>query len=175
MRTDGQRHATMIEDVLLLLALILMVAGLALVVIPAVPVAALEWAIATLAAALTGFERVTVFAAALMTLFMLLGSTAGLWLPYFGLKGSGPSCLGLLAFFIGCAVGSAAIPVPLLGALIGGVAGVMLVEYARVREFRAALRRGGGALRVMLIGIALEFAFALAILVTFVVSVATTR
>jgi uncharacterized protein YqgC (DUF456 family) len=161
----------MIEGVLIVLAVVLMVAGLALVVIPAVPVAALEWAIVMAFGVLTGFTRTPLVAVALVTLFMLLGSTAGLWLPLFGLEGQGVSCLGLLAFFVGCAVGGALIPAPILGTLIGGVVGVMLVEFAKLREFRAALRRGGAALRVILTGMALEFVFALAILATFLVSV----
>ncbi len=164
----------MVDSILVLLVALLMLLSLALVVIPVVPVAALEWAIALVYAALTGFQRVTVPAAVLMTAFMLAGSTSGLWLPYFGLRGRGVSCLGLLAFFLGCALGTAAIPVPVLGTLIGGVAGVFLAEYARAREWRAALGGSGLALRVILVGMGLELAFAAAILLTFLVSVLTT-
>jgi len=155
------------------LTVLLMVITLPLAFVPVVPSSALQWAIALLFAALEGFQRVTLPAALVMTLWMLAGSTSGLWLPYFGMKGKGVSCMGLLAFAIGCLLGTL-IPIPILGSIIGGIVAVVVVEFARVGTWRAALSGGTAALRVMILGYVLEFAFSLAILVTFLVSVATT-
>jgi len=161
-------------DLTTLITLILMVIGLMLILIPAVPVSALQWTIAIIYAALTGFQRVTPAAALLMSLFMILGATSGLWLPFFGLKGRNLSCLGLLAFFIGTIAGSFFIPIPILGALIGGVAGVMMVEYAQILEMGQAIQRGWTAVKLILMTMVAEFIFAVLIFATFVISVLST-
>ena len=161
------------EALLIPFTIFLMVIGLLLAFVPVVPASALQWAIAMLFGALTQFTRVTIPAAVIMTLLMLAGSTSGLWLPFFGMKGKGVSCLGLIAFMIGCVAG-VVIPIPILGSIIGGIVAVVIVEFARVGTWRAALSGGQAALRVMILGFVLEFVFGLAIFVTFLVSLATT-
>lgn len=168
----------MVESVLILLTMLLMLLSLCLIVIPVVPVSALEWALAMVFAgvslALTGSSRVTLPAGILMTLLMLLGSTSALWMPFLGLRGKEISCFGLLAFFVGCIIGGIVIPVPVLGSMVGGVLAVVVVEYAKIREFRQAVRSGGTALKMIVYGMAAEFIFAVAIVGTFIVSVLTT-
>lgn len=155
------------------LTLFLMTMGLFLAFVPLVPATALQWTIAILFAAAEGFHRVTVPAAVVMTLFMLAGSTSGLWLPFFGMKGKGVSCMGLIAFMIGCMIG-VIIPIPIVGSMIGGIAAVVIVEFAHVGTWRAAAQGGAAALRVMILGFVFEFVFSLAIFVTFIISLATT-
>lgn len=168
----------MVESLLILLTMILMIVSLCLIVIPVVPVSALEWAIGMLFAGFslvfTGSSRVTLPAALVMTLFMLMGSTSALWMPFLGLHGKEMSCFGLLAFFIGCIVGGIVMPVPLLGSAIGGVIAVIIVEYANIREFGTAVRSGGTALKMIIYSMVAEFIFATAIVGTFIVSVLTT-
>ncbi len=168
----------MVESLLILLTMILMVLSLGLIVIPVMPVSALQWALAMVFAgvslALTGSSRITVPAALLMTLCMLLGSTSALWMPFLGLRGKDLSCLGLIAFFVGCILGGILIPVPMLGSMIGGIVAVIVVEYAKIREFRQAFRSGGTALKMIIYGMVAEFIFATAIVATFIVSILTT-
>lgn len=167
-----------IESVLIIATMVLMLLSLCLIVVPVMPVSALEWALAMiftgLSLAFTGSSRVTLPAALLMTLFMLIGSTSALWMPFLGLRGKDISCLGLIAFFIGCIVGGIVIPVPLLGSMLGGILAVVIVEYAKIRELRQALRSGGAALKVIIYGMVAEFIFATTIVVTFIISILTT-
>jgi uncharacterized protein YqgC (DUF456 family) len=168
-----------IESLLIILTMVLMLFSLGLIVIPVMPVSALEWALAMLFAGLslafTGSSRVTLPAAMLMTVFMLMGSTSALWMPFLGLRGKDLSCLGLIAFFVGCIIGGIVIPVPLLGSMLGGVLAVVIVEYAKIREFRQAVRSGGTALKVIIYGMVAEFIFATAIVATFIISILTTN
>lgn len=154
------------------LVLIIMTGTLFLILIPSVPVSALEWTIAILFGALTGFERLTLWAALIITLLMLMGSTSGLWLPFFGLKGRQISCMGMVAMFVGMAIGSGIMP--FIGTLIGGVIGVMFVEYVRGADVDDAFDTGKSTLVIMLMGMAAEFVFASAIVFTTLVSIVMT-
>ena len=161
-------------DLLIPLTLLLMILALILIVIPVVPVAALEWTILMIFGALTGFERLTVPAAIVATTLMILGSTSQYWAPFLGLKGKQMTCLGLIAFFVGAAVGTGLIPIPILGTLIGGVVAVMIVEFINTQNWRQALVGGRAALRTFVIGMIMEFIFAVAIVATMIFSLATT-
>jgi uncharacterized protein YqgC (DUF456 family) len=159
---------------LITLTLVAMFASLFLILIPSVPVSALEWAIALVFGVLTGFERFTPVAAVSATIFMLIGATSGLWMPLLGMRGRSISCMGMVAFFIGMIAGSALIPVPFLGTIIGGVIGVMLVEYMRSGNKEATLESGRSAFKLVIYGMVAEFIFATAVIVTTIVSIVTT-
>src|SRR5215212_5551863 len=105
----------MFDTLLIPLALVAMILGLILIIVPVIPVPAVEWAIALIFAAFTGFQRVTPVAAVIMTGLMIIGSTSGFWMPVFGLRGREMSCLGLIAFFAGFLLGGIFIPIPLCG------------------------------------------------------------
>ena len=159
---------------LITLTVAAMFASLFLILIPSVPVSALEWAIAMVFGILTGFERFTPVAAVVATILMLIGATSGLWMPLLGMRGRSISCMGMIAFFIGMIAGSALIPIPFLGTIIGGVVSVMLVEYLRVGNKRAALESGRSALKLVIYGMVAEFIFAMAVIVTTIVSIVVT-
>lgn len=164
----------MAESLLILIALVAMAASLFLILIPAVPVTALEWAIAMVLGMLTGFTRLTPVAAVIITILMAIGSTNGIWMPFIGLRGRQLSCLGLVAFFVGMIAGSALIPIPFIGTILGGVIGVILVEFTRVKEVRKAMESGGSALRLILYGMIAEFIFAVLVILVTVFSIITT-
>lgn len=164
----------MFEPVLLILALVLMFFGLVLIIVPVVPVAALEWAIAMVFAALTGFQRVTPIVALIMTVLMVIGSTSGFWMPFLGLKGKELSCLGLIGFFAGLIIGGVIIPIPLLGSFIGGIGAVFIIQFFEHRNARKALSGSGTALRLIFYSMVAEFIFAVIIIALFIGSLATT-
>jgi uncharacterized protein YqgC (DUF456 family) len=164
----------MAESLLIILAGIVMVASLFLIVIPAVPVSALVWSIAMLSGALTGFMRFTPAAAVIATIFMVLGSTSGLWMPFFGMRGRQLSFQGFVAFFLGMIAGSALIPIPFVGTILGGMIGIIAIEFWRQRQMGAAWRSGKSALRVILMSMASELIFAGLIILTYIISVVTT-
>ena len=159
---------------LITLTLAAMFASLFLILIPSVPVSALEWAIALVFGIFTSFERFTPVAAVIATILMLIGATSGLWMPLLGLRGRSISCLGMVAFFIGMVAGSALIPIPFLGTIIRRVVGVMLVEYLRVGKKEAAFESGKTALKLVIYGMIAEFVFSTLIIVTTIVSIAMT-
>jgi uncharacterized protein YqgC (DUF456 family) len=161
------------EAFLIPLALILMILALFLVVIPVIPVAAVEWAIAMVFGALTAFERLTVPAAIIMTVFMIIGSTSQYWAPFLGLKGKEMSFLGILAFFVGAILGTA-IPIPIIGSLIGGLIAVIIVEFLNSQDWRKALIGGKAALKTFVVGMVMEFIFSAMIVGTMIISLATT-
>jgi uncharacterized protein YqgC (DUF456 family) len=165
---------TMAEAALILIAMALMFGSLIMIIVPVVPVAALEWAIGIVFAALTGFHRVTPAAALAMTGLMILGSTSGLWMPFLGLRGKEMSCLGLVGFFVGCIFGTVFIPIPLIGSVIGGIAAVFIIQLVQSRNARQALQSSGTALKLVFYGMVAEFLFAAAIIGVFLFSVATT-
>lgn len=164
----------MAESLLILVTLVLMLLSLLLIVIPVIPVTALEWGIAMLFGVLTGFSRFTPAAALLTTAFMLLGVSANYWMPLLGMKGNEVSCMGLVAFFVGMFVGQALVPIPFVGMMLGGVIAVIAVEFLREGDWRRAITGGGVALRAILYGMAAEFLFALAIVLTTIVAILTT-
>jgi len=161
------------DALLIPIVMILMMLSLILVIIPVVPVAAVEWAIAMVFGALTSFERLTVPAAILMTVFMIIGSTSQYWAPFLGLKGKQMSWLGVLAFFVGAILGTA-IPIPIIGTLIGGLIAVIIVEFINSQDWRKALIGGKTALKTFIVGMIMEFIFSALIVATMIISLATT-
>lgn len=162
------------ETLPIFLTLLLMFGGLLLIIVPSVPVSALEWTIGVVFAALTQFERVTLGAVAVMSVFMLVGATSQFWMPLFGLRGRSISCLGMVAFFAGMIVGGAAIPIPIIGSIVGGVIAVMAVEFSRERNAKKAFRSGKAAFRLVILGMIVELLFSMGIIATFIISVFTT-
>lgn len=157
-----------------IITLFVMGGCLLLILIPAVPVSALEWALAMLLGVATGFTRLAPAAAIIVTVLMVIGSTSQFWMPMLGMRGDGLSCAGLIAFFIGMAIGTAVIPIPIIGTLLGGLIAVIIVEYGRVRELSKAFRSGSIALRQVIYGMIAEFVFAVSIFGVTLVSVLST-
>jgi uncharacterized protein YqgC (DUF456 family) len=158
------------DSVLMVVALILMGIGVFLSLVPLFPGPLIVWGIGTLFAFLNEFERVTYLAVGLMTVLMVIGSTAEFWMPAFGVKTQGGSCLTSLGSVGGGIIGTFVIPIPLLGTIIGAVLGALLVEMMRVGELKDALTAGRRAFELYLLSMVVEFAASGAILVVFVIS-----
>jgi len=164
----------MFDAVSIPFVLLLMIVGLVLIVVPVIPVPAVEWAIALIFGAATGFHRVTLPAALVMTILMIIGSTSGFWMPFFGLRGRELSCLGLIAFFAGFILGTF-IPIPLCGSFIGGIIAVFVVQLIQNRNLKSAVAGSGRALQLTVYGMVAEFLFGLLVIGVFCVSVLTTQ
>ena len=147
-----------------------MIVALFASIIPFIPGPILVWGIGLVTAFLTNFERITPLASVGMTLLMLAGATTPYWLPFFGLRDEGLSCLGAVGSIIGGLVGTFLIPIPILGTIIGSMVGALLIEFARIREIRRALRAGQLAFKMYLVGILVDMTFSLVIIIVFVVS-----
>ena len=160
----------MAESVLGILAVVLMIVAIVASLLPVVPGPALVWAIGLVYAALTGFTHVTWLSVGLMTVLMILGSTTGWWTQILGMHAEGGSWLSILGSLVGGLIGTFAIPIPFLGTIIGLVLGALLFEFARVGEFRQAVRSGGSALRGYLLSVLVEGGIGILILIVFVLS-----
>jgi uncharacterized protein YqgC (DUF456 family) len=132
------------------------------------------WAIGTVFAFVTNFERATPAAVIIMTGLMLVGSTSEIWMPLFGIQSRGLSCLSTVGSVIGSIAGTFFIPIPLVGTIIGAIIGALLVELARGREMRRAVQAGRSVFRLYLVGMVVQFVTGFAMFAVFLVSLWTT-
>ncbi|MGB7339805.1 MAG: DUF456 family protein [Phototrophicaceae bacterium] len=159
------------EPLLIVITISLMIGALFLILVPSIPVTALEWAIAMIFGAFTVFERLPLVAAVLITVMMILGISSGLWMPLFGLKGRKVSCMQLVAFFIGMIVGT---PVPIVGSFIGGMLAVFLLEFVRTGKHDEAFQSSETAFWVVLASMFVEFLMAITVVLTTIISIILT-
>jgi uncharacterized protein YqgC (DUF456 family) len=138
--------------------------------IPMLPGPVMVWFIGVLYAILTGFEQVSVTLVIIMTVIMGVGATTEFWLPLFGLRGKGMSCLGAVGSIIGGIIGGFVIPIPILGSIIGMLVGALIVEFARIRELQHALSVGKHTLQVYLLSVVIEFVLSLVIIGVFLLA-----
>ncbi|MBZ0295380.1 MAG: DUF456 domain-containing protein [Anaerolineae bacterium] len=162
-------------ETILIIAIAVMVIVTFVSVIPFVPGPMLVWGIGLVAAFLTGFDRVTVAANVIMFVLMLIGTFQEYWLPLFGIRAEGLSCLGAIGSIVGGIAGTFIIPIPILGTVIGSVLGTLIIEYARIKEMQHAVRAGKTALKLYLWGVVVEFCFSVLIIAVFIFSIISTR
>lgn len=159
------------EPLLILITIVLMIGSLFLILVPSIPVTALEWAIAIIFGAMTGFTRFPLWAALIVTIMMILGISSSVWMPLFGLKGRKVSCMSLVAFFIGMIVGT---PVPIVGSFLGGMVAVFLFEFVRTGDHEHAFNTGETAFWVVLASMFVEFLMAVTVVLTTIISIIIT-
>jgi uncharacterized protein YqgC (DUF456 family) len=150
-----------------------MVVGLVLTFIPQVPGVLIIWLAALGYAILDKFDAPGPLMFALITLVGLAGATSDLWMKFLGAKTGGASIWGILA---GAVLGLIGLIVFFpLGGIIGSIAGVMLVEFARTRDLSAVIRVGGGTLAGYLLSVVVELTLGLLTVGLFVGSVLAPR
>ncbi len=154
------------------LTIILMLVGFLLSLIPILPGSLIVWLIALIAGLIDGFQQISIGALILMTIIMAVSQLSDLWLPLFGVKTGGLSCAAALGSLVGGLIGTFLIPIPLLGTLIGTVAGALLVEYIQRGQMEPAMRAGEQAARLFAVGYAIRIFSSLAIVIVYVVSLA---
>jgi len=160
---------------LLFIATVMMVITLVLAFVPILPGPLMPWMVAIVYGVLSGWERVTPLAAVIMTVLMLVGVTADYWRPLLGAKTTGMGCRTSLGSFAGGFLGTFLIPIPLLGTVIGLVAGALLMELVLFGNLRKAMGAGRAALKQFVVGYALTIAISVAIFVVYLISVLSTQ
>ena len=163
------------ESGLTILAAVLMVITLIASLVPVLPGPFLLWAISIAYGILTGFQHLTVAAAVAITVLMLIGTLKDFWMPLLGMKTQGASCSTVFGMIVGGLIGTFAIPVPVIGTLIGAVAGAALLELLHLGDTQKALQAGGFALRSFVLGMLTELGFNLLIVAVFFGSLLLTR
>ena len=152
---------------ILLLALVLVVIGLAGLVLPAIPGAPLVFAGLLLAAWAEGFAYVGVWTVVILAVLALLTYGVDFWATMFGAKKFGASKRAVVGALIGAFVGIfLGFPGVLFGPFIGAAIGELLAQ----RSLKTAARAGFGATIGLVLGAALKLALALSMIGIFVVA-----
>lgn len=143
--------------VLWLVASVLVLAGLAGLVLPALPGAPLIFAGLLLAAWAEGFTYVGGWTIAALAAIALLTLGVDLWATMFGAKKFGASKRAMLGALIGAVIGIfLGLPGVIFGPFIGAVAG----ELSAQSDLRQATRAGIGATVGLVLGAAIKLALA---------------
>jgi uncharacterized protein len=148
-----------------LLALVLVVIGLAGLVLPAIPGAPLLFAGLLLAAWADNFEYVGVWTLVMLGILAVLTFGVDVWATMFGAKRFGASKSAIIGALIGSLAGIfLGFPGILFGPFIGAVIGELLAQ----RSLQAAARAGVGATIGLVLGAALKLALAFAMIGIFI-------
>lgn len=123
------------------------VVGLFGTILPIIPGLIIIW-IASLffAAVVVGFDVFSPWVFALLTIIALVAGTSNIWLSALGAKTTGASWRTLIVGFIGSIAGTFLIPVPIVGTIVGYVAGLLISEYVRVGALRPAAKAAFGGM-----------------------------
>jgi uncharacterized protein len=128
--------------VALVVALIIIIVGIAGTVVPVLPGTILIFLGALLYAFVEGFQAVGWPTLVVLGVLTAIATTADLWASTAGAKAGGASGWSLLGGMLGGLVGLVVFTLP--GAIIGAVLGVLLVELLRFGDWRRAIKAGGG-------------------------------
>ena len=155
------------DPALWLLALLLVLAGLAGAVLPALPGAPLVFGGLLLAAWIDGFAKVGWFPLVVIGLLAALTFVVDLGATALGAKRVGASPLALAGAAVGTVAG---LFFGLVGVLVGSFAGAALGEYAARRDLRQAGKVGLGTWLGIVLGSAAKIALLLAMIGVFAVA-----
>jgi len=141
------------------LTLGVMLVGLAGTVIPALPGIELIWLATVAYWVFTGFDRWGIILLVLMTILLIIGEVVSFFLANTTAVKTGASWQAVVASLVLGLIGMFVIPI--IGALIGAVLGVLLVEWYRRRNWREALRATTGTVWGYGLSIGAQFVVAL--------------
>jgi len=155
------------DAALVVLVAIVMVIGVAGTVLPILPGLWLIWAAALAYALLGGFGIGGWVAMALITGLAAAGTASGIYLPQRKAASIGVPWWGQVLALVGAVAGFFIVPV--IGAPLGFVVGILLVTLVRERHFQGALAATWATLKSMLLASGLQFAVGLAMVALWVV------
>jgi uncharacterized protein YqgC (DUF456 family) len=154
-------------------ALAAMIVGLVGVILPVVPGVGFIWLVLLVYAIAERFATIDPITFTFLTLLGAIGFSADLWMSQLGAKAGGASIWSLLAGLLLAAVG-AILGLAFLGigaapgAIIGAVLGVVLAEWYKRKDWREALKAGGGWLVGCTLSGGVQFLVAILMIVVFV-------
>lgn len=148
------------QVVLTIFGVLVMVLGIGLLAIPAVPAIGIIFSGVALVAWADGFARIGWAALAVMLVLAIIGSLADNVATLFGARKAGASTWGVAGAAIGMLVG---IPFGLPGIILGPAVGAFALEFARNPDLRKAGMAGLGGIAGFLLGIVAKSFFGLLI------------
>ena len=150
----------------LILVFVLMAVGVIGTVVPMIPGTILIFIGALIYAFADGFQIVGWPTLVVMGLLTAVATTADIWASSVGARIGGASGWSVLLGLVGGLAGLVFFSLP--GAVVGAVLGVLLTEILRVRDWRKALRAGGGWLVGWLLSAVVQLGAALVMVVIFI-------
>lgn len=147
-------------------ALLVMLLGLLGTVLPVLPGAILIFLAALGYAILDGFRTVGWPTLAILGVLTLVASATDLWVGSVGAKMGGASGWSVAAGLLGGLVGFVVFSLP--GSILGAVAGVLISELIRLKDWRQALKAGGGWALGWLLSVVLRVGVCVVMIAVFV-------
>lgn len=141
----------------LVLGVLLVAAGLAGLILPALPGMPLVFVGAVAIAAADGFTRVGYLSLAVLAVLAIAGMVLDHLAGVLGARRFGASRWGIIGSIAGLLVG---LPFGLPGIVFGPALGALALEFARDRELRKAARAGTGVLVGFVLGTIGKYAIA---------------
>jgi len=136
----------------------LMIMGITLLLmllIPVLPGQFIIWLLAMLYGVLAGWDKLGIWVAVILTLLMVVAAVVDAVAGWWGARRGGARtrsiAVGLGAGLVGIIFLNA------LGALLGILAGIVLMEYSARREWKPSLRAAGGYLLGLLVSLVVRF------------------
>ena len=120
----------------------LMLAGLLMLMLPILPGLWVMWIAASVYGLVTGFDTAGIVIMVIITVLTVVGGLMDNIMMGANARVSGASWLSIGVALLGAVLGS--ILLPPLGGLIFAVVGIFLVEYFRIKDWRAALQSTKG-------------------------------
>ena len=155
------------DTALVVLVAIVMVIGVAGTVLPILPGLWLVWAAALAYGLFGGFGIGGWIAMALITGLAAAGTASGVYLPQRKAASIGVPWWGQVVALVGAVAGFFIVPV--IGAPLGFVVGILVVTLVRERHFQGAFAATWVTLKSMLLASGLQFAVGLAMVALWVV------
>lgn len=153
------------------LAVLFILVGMVGVVLPILPGTFLIWLTVfffyVIERAL-GFAAIDPISFGAITAIAIVAGTSDFWLPLLGARRSGSSRRAMVTGMIGAVIGTFALPIPLVGTIVGYAIGVLLGEYQKHGEWDRAVRASAGGLAGWGVATLLQLGSGLLILIIFV-------
>ena len=131
-----------VTTIVLAVTLIVMLVGLIGIVLPVIPGTIVIFVAALAFALLEGLQTVGWPTLVVLGLLTIVATTADIWATSVGAKIGGASGWSVVVGLVCGVVGFFLFTLP--GAIIGAIAGVLLVEIVRLGDWRQALKAGSG-------------------------------
>ncbi len=144
-----------------------MLTGLAMLALPILPGLWVMWIAALVYAIVTGFGTTAIIFIVIITLLTITGGLMDNILMGANARVSGASWLSIAVALVGAVVGS--ILLPPVGGLVLGMAGIFLVEYMRIKDWRKALESTKGLALGCGWGVIARFGFGVLVMIVWLI------
>ena len=161
----------MTYTILIILAVLLLLPGIFLALLPGIPAILYMLAIAGIFGLLDNFVHLTPMAMGILALIAALNLLGEFLAGIAGAKWGGAHWSSIIWGIVGLIVGSSLIPIPFIGSLIGMFIGVLVSEMYRTRDIERAQKAAAGSFLGWVAGTGFKVATSIAFLILFLVFV----